>query len=151
MNVGFDEKFWKLFWKTGSWQSNRKWKFIETTTVSHHTAHMPGSSGEWQEYDQSPCFQPICTASRHFLQNCERQEETWGMMQEQIYSPHRQQPPGTKSFYLLEPSKEESFRSRCSLNLPQASLRSAGTRGQEGKRILFSTSVPSSLLRLQKN
>ena len=63
------------------------------------------------------------------------------MMRQQIYPSHRPQPPRTKSFYLCKPSREESFRSRCSLNLPQASLwSSAGTLGLEGK-VTFSSVV----------
>lgn len=45
----------------------------------------------------------------------------------------RQQLPRTESVYLLEPSQEESFPSKCSLNLPRAISRSAGIWSHEGK------------------
>lgn len=85
----------------------------------------------------------------HFLQNFERQEETWGEAEEQIQSLHRQPPLGTKSLYLLQPSKEGSFQSKHPLNLIQAILCPAGTPGHKEKvSSLPPRSVPSSILRL---
>ena len=116
----------------------QKMKTHREVALSSHSSHAGGAQGRNRNAIITHTWL-ICTTSRHFLQNRERQEETWGMMQQQIYSSHRPQPPRTKSFYLLKPSREESFRSRCSLTLPQASLWSAGTLGLEGK-VPFSSS-----------
>ena len=133
----------KVVLETRRLAKQRKMKTHRDGALSSHSTHAGGSSGKRQKCDCNPHF-----AGVHHFQAfpTERQEETWGMMRQQIYPSHRPQPPRTKSFYLRKPSREESFRSRCSLNLPQASLwSSAGTLGLEGK-VTFSSSSGQSPL-----
>ena len=125
----------------------QKMKTHREVALSSHSSHAGGAQGRNRNAIITHTWL-ICTTSRHFLQNRERQEETWGMMQQQIYSSHRPQPPRTKSFYLLKPSREESFRSRCSLNQPVVSWNTGPWR--KSPFFLFFRSVPSSLLKLQR-
>lgn len=135
----------KVVLETRRLVKQQKMKTHRDGVLSSHSTHAGGAQGRGRNATVTHTLL-VCTTSRHFLQNRERQEETRGTMRQQINPSHRPQPPRTKSFYLRKPSREESFRSRCSLNLPQASLwLSAGTLGLEGK-VTFSSSSGQSPL-----